>query len=665
MTTAQTCFAAMALAAFPFFAHGAEMERREIGNVILEGIPELPGHHAERLRPYLETRGAGVVDWRPDGDGLLIRTRFGEIAQIHEVRMPGGARHQITFFPERSSSAQVRPHCEDGDFLFLQDSEGDEQYRLWYFQRRGGNARPLSKAGARATRPVWDNAGRRIAFTSTERNGRDWDIHLVRPENPEDRRVLFQSDGFFVPLEFSPDDRTILLSQWISSTESHLHMLDVESGEIQPVDARPPQINETVAYRGATWSGDGSHLFLISDRDDEFRRLRRLHPATGGETLLTADIPWDIESLALSPDGSELVFSANEDGLSRLYRLDTATLEIEAFAEIPVGTVGGLRWHPAGGRLALTLNTPRSPSDAHVLDVSTGELEQWTFSEIGGLDTAQFVVPELIHFPTFDTVDGAPREISAWMYLPATEGPHPVLVSIHGGPAAQFRPRFSPLWQFLVNEMGIAVIGPNVRGSTGYGRTFVSLDDGYLREDSVRDIGALLDWIDQRDFLDRDRVITMGGSYGGYMVYASHIHFGERLAGGISSVGISNFVTFLENTADYRRDLRRVEYGDERDPGTRAFLESISPLTHAEKIRRPILIAQGANDPRVPLSEAEQMVRRIRSTGAEPWYFLALDEGHGFRRKSNSDLYRLVTIAFIENIFSVDRPSPGAGDPPR
>ncbi|MCC5807064.1 MAG: S9 family peptidase [Opitutales bacterium] len=630
-------------------------ERREAGNVILEGIPEIPAHHEERIRPYLETRGAGVVDWRPDGEGLLIVTRFGEMPQVHEVRMAGGARHQITFSPENITSVRVRPHSAPGDFLFLRDRGGDELYRLYLFGRESGVATLLSDDASRATAPLWNNAGSRIAYSSTERTGRDWDIHLVDPEDPDNRRIVYEADGFFIPVEFSPDDNRLLLAQFFSATESYLHLLDPESGEIRPVDDDAPEINETIAYGRTAWAHDGKSLFIVSDRDDEFMRLRHHDIESGAEQILTKHIHWNIESIALSPVGDILAFSANEDGISRLYLLDTKTMKIRPPADIPVGIVSGLSWHPDGNRIAFALETPRSPNDAYVIDTESGELEQWTFSEVGGLDTGRFVVPELIRFNTFDVVDGRPRELSAWMFRPETEGPHPVVVFIHGGPAAQYRPRFSPLWQYITNEMGAAVIAPNVRGSTGYGRTFVSLDDGYLREDSVRDIGALLDWIGEQEDPDADRVITMGGSYGGYMVYASHIHYGERLAGGISTVGISNFVTFLENTADYRRDLRRVEYGDERDPEMRTFLESISPLNHADRIHRPMLIAQGANDPRVPLSEAEQMVERIRASGIEPWYFLALDEGHGFRRKSNADLYRLVTVAFIEKVFGPDR----------
>ncbi len=626
-------------------------ERREIGNVILENVPDIPERLAERLQPYLETRGASLADWRPDGEGMLILTRFAETAQVHEVLMAGGARSQLTFYPERVGNVRVRPHSDRADFLYLRDSGGDEQFQLYLFQRATGTAVRFSDGKSRTIAPVWDEAGDRIAFASVERNGRDWDIWLADAEDPDSRRMVYEASGFFTPASFSPDGTRLLLNEFISSTESRLHLLNLQTGEARQIDDRRPEVNRTVRYGAAEWTRDGEKLWLVSDRDQNFRQLRLHNPATGEEEILTGDIPWNVESLALSPDGGTLAFNTNEDGLSRLRLLDTSTLTMRPVPGLPVGLIGALSWHPGGERLGMVLNTSRSPGDIHVLNTADGSLERWTYSEVGGLDTDRFVVPDLIHYPTFDEVDGNPRQISAWKYRPEGDGPHPVLIFIHGGPASQTRPGFNPLWQFLVNELGVCVIAPNVRGSSGYGRVFVSLDDHYRREDSVMDIGALLDWIETRADLDAGRIITMGGSYGGYMVYATHVHYGNRLAGGISSVGISNFVTFLENTADYRRDLRRVEYGDERDPRMRSFLQAISPLTNAHRIRRPMLIAQGANDPRVPLSESEQMVERIRQAGSEPWYFLAMDEGHGFAKKSNADLFRLVSIRFMETIF--------------
>ncbi len=255
-----------------------------------------------------------------------------------------------------------------------------------------------------------------------------------------------------------------------------------------------------------------------------------------------------------------------------------------------------------------------------------------------------------MHYPTFDNVDGKPREIPAWLYKPAGAGPHPVLISIHGGPEGQSRPVFSTNVQQWAAELGYAVILPNVRGSSGYGKTYVALDNGTKREDSVRDIGALLDWIRTQPGLDAKRIVLIGGSYGGYMVLASMTHYNDRLRGAVDIVGISSFVTFLESTAEYRRDLRRPEYGDERDPKMRAFFEKISPLNNAGKITKPMLVIQGKNDPRVPYTESEQLVAKIRANGGEVWYLVGLNEGHGFAKRDNIDYYQWTVAMFLEKL---------------
>jgi dipeptidyl aminopeptidase/acylaminoacyl peptidase len=368
---------------------------------------------------------------------------------------------------------------------------------------------------------------------------------------------------------------------------------------------------------------------------------------------VTADIPWNVEDGALSDDRRRAAFTVNEGGRSALYLLDPQTRKYARVNSIPVGLVGELEFSPDGNKLALTINTAKSPSDTYVLyldgdALSYGKLERWTFSEVGGLDTTTFREPELIQYPTFDDVDGKPRQIPAWLYKPAGSGPFPVVISIHGGPEGQARPAFSSTYQLWLEKLGVAILVPNVRGSSGYGRTYVRLDNGFQREDSVKDIGALLDWIEAHPDLDQDRVAVFGGSYGGYMVLASAVHFSDRLRAAVDIVGISSFVTFLENTQDYRRDLRRVEYGDERDPEMRAHLEKISPVNSVEKINIPLFVVQGENDPRVPVTESIQMVAALREQGETVWYMNALNEGHGYRKKENRDIYQQATVLFLK-----------------
>jgi dipeptidyl aminopeptidase/acylaminoacyl peptidase len=358
-----------------------------------------------------------------------------------------------------------------------------------------------------------------------------------------------------------------------------------------------------------------------------------------------------VEDLELSNDGTRLAFRTNEDGIGKLYVLDTRTRQYQPVSGVPVGVLGGLAFHPDNVQLAFSVSSAQSPGDVYVLNAQSNALERWTHSEVGGLNTADFVAPTLIRYETFDKVNGKPRQIPAFYYKPKGNGKFPVVISIHGGPEGQFTPGFSWFPQYLTNQMGIAMIAPNVRGSTGYGKTYVTLDNGPRREESVQDIGKLLDWIAKQPELDASRVLVYGGSYGGYMTLASLTHFNDRLRGGIDVVGISNWITFLEKTEAYRRDLRRAEYGDERDPKMREYLTKISPVNNAQKITKPLFVIQGLNDPRVPAGESEQMVQAVRKNGGTVWYLAAKDEGHGFRKKSNSDFQTAAMMLFMEQFL--------------
>lgn len=628
----------------PFLAALAfgQVARVERGNLVLENIPETPPELADRLLQYQNTRGAGVQGWLPDGSGILISTRFADTSQIHVIRQPLGMRTQITFFDEPVGGVAVRP--DRMEFLFTKDRGGDEFTQIHHFDLATGRSRQLTTGRFIHRAAVWDEAGQRYAFLSNRRTGADWDIYLADAATLSEPRLLLQRGGFWAPSSFSPDGARLLVARAVSANENYLHILDLATGELTEVNPGKTGIS----YDGAVWTRDGRSLYLASDEDSEFSHLRRYDLATGAQEVLTADIPWDVGGLELSRDGRTLAFTSNENGLSRIWLLDTASGVRREVRGLPAGIAGGLAFDPDGRRLALTFNSSVSPSDVFVVDVAGGEAVRWTASEVGGLDPARFRDAELVTWPTFDAVDGRRREISGFLITPPGPGPFPVLIDIHGGPEAQHRPGFAPLYQFLVNELGIAVLSPNVRGSSGFGKTFLKLDNGPLREDAVRDIGALLDWMATQPRFDMQRLAVSGGSYGGYMSYAVMVHYGDRLRAGVSVVGIADFVTFLERTEAYRRDLRRVEYGDERDPEMRAVFERISPLRRAGEIRRPMLIAHGRNDPRVPLFEAEQMREAIRANGGDVWFFLANDEGHGFAKKPNRDAYQEAFVLFLQ-----------------
>jgi dipeptidyl aminopeptidase/acylaminoacyl peptidase len=618
----------------------AEIKPNE--NLIAEGIPPIPASLAATVDRYTEFRAASLASWHPINREILISTRFGDTAQVHHVKFPLGSRKQLTFFAERVSGASFQPTKGDY-FIFSKDIGGNEFNQNYHYDLATGNITLLTDGISKNSRGIWSNSGQQMVYTSTRRSGKDTDLYIIDPVNQDDRCIAEVEGGGWFPLGWSPDDRQILTIEYISINESYLWLYDVKSGEKSLIT--PKQEGEIVSYQAAVFSKDGQGLYVVTDRDSEFLRLAHLNLATGEHTYLTSHINWDIEEIQLSDNGAILAFTANEDGASVLHLLETASGQERSLPSLPVGLVFGLKWHKNNQDLGFTLVSARSTSDVYSLNVETGAIEQWTESETGGLNTQTFSEPELIHWQSFDD-----RTISGFLYHPPAHftGKRPVVINIHGGPEGQFRPTFLGRNNYYLNELGVALIFPNVRGSSGYGKTFLQLDNGYLREDSVKDIEALLTWIADQPNLDSDRILVTGGSYGGYMSLAVATHYGDRIRASIDIVGISNFVTFLEKTEGYRRDLRRVEYGDERDPKMREFLLRISPINNAEKIKKPLFVIHGQNDPRVPLYEAEQIVSTVRQSNVPVWYLMAKDEGHGFAKKKNVDFQFYATILFIQ-----------------
>ncbi len=609
--------------------------------VVLDGTPEVPDSLHRRLQQYSNTRAASLSSLAADGRSALIATRFGETRQLHLVTQPLGARTQVTFNDEPVRGASLVPG-HPTDVLYMSDIGGSEDHQIFRLDRSTGQATMWTDGQHKHGHMIVSHDGAQIAYSGNGRNGTDMDIH-VRAYGPDAEAVRFDREGYWYPLDFSRDGKKLLVGHYVSIMDSRVWLLDLETRAFTRLTPETPN-----AYEDARFGADGQTVYVLTDRDGEFRQLHSLDSSAPTEPwrALSGDIPWNVSEMSLSADGRTLAFVTNEDGYGVLRLLDTRTRRNRIARNIPKGLVSGLHWAADAPVLGFTLAGATETGDVYTYDARRSRLTRWTASEVGGLDTSHLVEPELIRYPTFDD-----REIPAFYYAPeraSADAPVPVLLYIHGGPESQARPWFSPLTQFLAVERGVAVIAPNVRGSDGYGRSYLGLDNGAKREDSVRDIGALLDWVASRPELDQNRVAVYGGSYGGYMVLASLVHYGERLRAGIDVVGISNFVTFLENTRDYRRDLRRQEYGDERDPEMRAHLEQISPLHHVSEIQSALFVAQGANDPRVPASEAEQIVAAVRASGRDVWYMLARNEGHGFRRKENRDVFFELSVLFLD-----------------
>ncbi|MBN2498322.1 MAG: S9 family peptidase [Deltaproteobacteria bacterium] len=621
-------------------------------NLVVQGIPPVPSELASELDRYQNVRRARLLDWLPRGRGMLIATRFAETEQVHRVASALGQREQLTFEPDRIAWAVACPSKDSQTLLFGMDQGGTERYQIFRLEP-GKEPVQLTPGKGRNMRPVYNRAGTRIAYSSTRRNGADFDIYLMDPARPTEQKLLVEVSGLHLPLDFSPDDKTLLVMHYVSIAESHLYVVDVASGEKK---ALSPPAEKGVSYRKALFDAKGKRIYLSSDRGWEFVRLGYVEAKSAGTgefepKWVTPQVDWDVEDFSLCSDGSLVAYVTNTDGVSELHLATPAGRRQKKSPVLPRGVIQGIQFQRDGRLLAIDIQASRLPGDVFVYDPKKQKVERWTASESGVLDLEALAEPELIHYPTFDQDGAEPRKIPAFVYLPPKDRfkpPYPVLVSIHGGPEGQARPVFLGQANYRIQQMGIALVLPNVRGSAGYGKTYLALDNAKQRENAVRDIGALLDAIASRPDLDAERVAVSGGSYGGYMSLASLISFGARIKAGIDYVGISHFVTFLEHTESYRQDLRRVEYGDERDPDTRIFLDMISPLNNAERIDTPLFVIQGANDPRVPASEAEQIVAKVRERGGAVWYLLAKDEGHGFVKKRNRDFLNLAMVLFLK-----------------
>ena len=609
-------------------------------NLVADGLPGVPTELRVEAGRYLDFRAATLQAWHPTRTEMLITTRFADTTQLHLVKSPGGARRQLTFGAEPIAAASFQP--KKGEYIvYAQDAGGGEFYQLYRYDLSDGRSTLLTDGKSRNSGARWTRSGRQLAYSSTRRTGKDTDIRVLDPSEPDsDRLVLERTGGGWSVSDWSKDEKLLLITEYISASESHLHLLDLETGEMEALTP------EKAVHLGARLARSQRSVFALSDAGSEFTQLVEIDFHIHQRRVLSLDEVRDVEEFDLSPDGRTIAFVTNEDGVSVLHLLNTNTLAEDPQPHLPVGVITGVTWHENGRELGFTLDAARSPRDVYSLTVATGEVTRWTESETGGLDPETFVEPELVTLASFDG-----QRISAYLYRPDAQkfpGPRPVLITIHGGPEGQSRPGFLGRNNYYVNELGCALLVPNVRGSAGYGKTFLTLDNGTKREDSVRDIGALLDWVAQQPALDASRVGVYGGSYGGYMVLACLTHYSDRLRCGIDVVGISNFVSFLRNTQDYRRDLRRVEYGDEREPEMAEYLKRISPLNNVAQITRPLFVVQGQNDPRVPVTEAEQMVHALRAQGGTCWYLLAKDEGHGFAKKPNADFQFLAQILFLK-----------------
>ena len=611
-------------------------------NLKIEGIPNIPMSLVDKVRKYTEARGASVLDWHPTQRSMLVSTRFANSNQVHRVSAPGGSRYQLTFFNEPVNNAAYEPTTGQY-FLFTKDVGGNEFGQIYRQDIATGESTLLTDGGRTQNGGwTWNNKRNLICYGSTRRNGADRDLWIMDPTHPNSERLAVQLvGGGWAVQDWSLDDSKLLVIERISINKTNLYEADVPTGLLTPLTDPKKEI----AYGGAVYTKDGNGIYLTSDAAGEFQQLAIMSLDDKIVTLLTEDIPWDVEGFELSHDGTKIAFTVNERGSSALYFLDTKTRTRNQVENLPVGVVTLGSWRMDDSELAITVTSSKSSSDVYSVNVKNMELTRWTESELGGLVPDHLSTAKLVEWKSFDS-----KNISGFLYEPPKQfaGKRPVIINIHGGPEGQSRPSFLGRNNYFLNELGAAILFPNVRGSAGFGKSFVKLDNGMRRLDSVKDIGALLDWIVDSPNLDSNRVMITGGSYGGYMTLACAVEYNERISCSLDVVGISHFGTFLKNTESYRRDLRRAEYGDEREPEMAAFFEKTAPLNNSGKISKPLFVVQGGNDPRVPLTEAEQMVAKVKVNQSPVWYLMATDEGHGFRKKNNADFQFYATVLFVE-----------------
>ncbi|KQV49569.1 peptidase S9C family protein [Pelomonas sp. Root1217] len=628
-------------------------------NLVIQGIPPVPQSLADAIGRYNDFRGHAFADWHPTQREMLVshRKAGANTAQIFRVTTPLTDGEQLTDGIDPVVRASYEPR--NGRYIvFERATGGNEVAQLYRLPLNQAGAQPvlLTNPDERHSINTWLRRSGRLVYSSvpidrTAQGGTRTKITttlwLMDPEKPEARRKLAELDGggWFAGRP-SPDERLVSLTRYLSANESQIWMLDLDSGVAKQVAPTAGSQEAKATYAPTGWTPDGRSLWIASDRAGEFRELMKLDLASGRIDRVSGHIPWDVSGVTLTEDGARLAAQFNVDGRDELHFFDAATAKevpATALSKLPDGNVGAASYHHGRGELAFSISNAQGPSQIYSLGTD-GKVQQWTRAT-GAVDTAGFGEQKSVRWKSFDgtTISGLltapPKKFS---------GKRPVLISIHGGPESQASFGFLGRNAYYVQELGMALIQPNVRGSSGYGKSFLAMDNGFKREDSVKDIGALLDWIATQPDLDASRVLVTGGSYGGYMTLAVSTNYADRIAGSIDVVGISHFVTFLNNTESYRRDLRRVEYGDERDPAMKAHLEKISPLTNAAKIKKPLFVIQGKNDPRVPYTEAEQIVATVRQGGTPVWYLRAENEGHGFQKKDNQDFQFYATVLFMQ-----------------
>lgn len=585
---------------------------------------------------FLLAEGASSARLSPDGETVAFRWAVSGEPQLWTVATAGGFPRQLTF----GGAITFYEWSPTGTELIVgRDAEGNEREGYYMLSPDGTRERPIVPLSDAFRRfGMFSSDGARILYSSTERNGRDFDIYLADVASGESRRVFQGTFGFF-PEAWQPDGHLVIVSETRGEDANDVHLLNLESGVLTPLFT--PAI--AAAYEDFTWLPDGSGFFMATNVDREFNALVHYSLADQTQTVVAAP-ERDVDNIGLTADGRYLVWTENDDGYSRLRAWDR---ELERAVSPPAVSAGVYSVDVAGKESAATIRVsgPDTPGDVYHWDIAAGSMTRTVRASLGGLDPARFVVPESLRYAARDGV-----ELQGLLYRPDpteyADAP-PVVVQVHGGPTGQSRPNFRPVEQYLVNN-GIAVFAVNVRGSTGFGKTYARLDNQEKRLDSVRDLVDTVAFLSRDERLDTNKIAVMGGSYGGYMVNAVLGSYPGTFDAGVSIVGVSDWVRALREASPALKASDRIEYGDIREDRWQEFYAKNSPINNADKITVPLMVSHGVNDPRDPVGESDRLVRAVRANGHEVIYMRFPDEGHSIRKRTNRVAFYRTLSRFLD-----------------
>ena len=613
-------------------------------NLEVLGVPPVPASLVAEVAPYTQMYGLPLAGWDPVKREIWLKG-LSSATWISKVKEPGASPETSTIYIQSPGIYDIYFQPQYKYLAYTKDTDGNETFQLYLYEINGGDSKQLSDGKSRNTEPVWNNAGNQIVYSSSPLHADGVNLRVLNPFEPKTDRLLVQSSGSYLKaLAWSPDDKQVVFCDFLSNTTSTLWLIEVSSGKKIRLS---PETDEKEFYDYPQFTKEGKGVFVLTDHGSDVKRIARIDLASSKFTYVSPSSHWDVDEFQLAPDGKTIAFTTNEDGISRLHLIDVITSKEISVPPIPLGVISDLKWHSNSTDLAFNFKSPRAATDVYAISLRTGKAELWAKSVTNGVDPEKFSLPEVIHWSSFDK-----RNLSGFLYRPQAKftGKRPVIIDIHGGPEEQYRPTFGYEHNYFLNELGVVKIYPNVRGSSGYGKKFLKLDNGLMREDAVKDIGALLDWIKTQPDLDADRVMVEGASYGGYLALSTAYVYTDRIRGTISDSGISNLATFVERTEGWRRGLQRSEFGDERNQRSREFMERIAPVNNTSKIKKPLLLIQGQNDPRVPVAEMTKLVAATKER-IPVWYVLAKNEGHGLTQLNNRNYRLYAMILFVKEFL--------------